>query len=341
MMEMAVLTAGLTARLHDPAADPEPAGWDALRARAGLRANWAWPVMRAGVRSGADPVLLAVMSDDTGPVGLFAASVVRPRRRPGRPGWPRAGYLHVQAPQSSAVPGFWFAPSVDDRGAVVRAFRRAARRSLGPGVQGVLWRQLGEADDGWLPRPRYVRRTEPLAVLDAPPSVDGWLAGLRPKRRKDLGRLLRIVDADPDLQVRTGAVGAVATPAELAHLARLNFVKHGAGALERDSGPRSTVWQEATAGRDDVHAVVYRDRAGRILAAGTVLDDPAWPLWLSWGALPVEQGGRRHLYFDLLRRHVQGVVDRGASGLVLGKGMAALKADLGARLIPQQAALTV
>ena len=61
MTETAVMTGGLTVRLHNPAVDPEPAGWEALRHRAGLRANWAWPVMRAGVRSGTDPLLLAVL----------------------------------------------------------------------------------------------------------------------------------------------------------------------------------------------------------------------------------------------------------------------------------------
>lgn len=342
MTRMAVTTQGLTVRLHDPATHPEPAGWDALRAAAGLRANWAWPVMRAGVRSGADPLMLAVLSDVDRPVGLLAASVVPLRRREGRQAWPRAGYLHVQAPQSSAVPGWWLAPStVDERADLVRAFRRAARRALGPGVGAVMWRQLAVGDDGWLPRPRYVRRTEPLAVLDAPKSVDAWLAGLRKKRRTDLRRVLRLIDADPDLQVRAGAVGDVVSPAELAHLATLNAVKHAAGAVELRSGPRSALWQEATAGRDDVHAVAYRDPTGRLLAAATVLDDPSWPLWLSWGALPVDEGGRRHLYFDLFRRLVQRVVDRGADGVVLGKGMAELKADLGARLVPQHAALTL
>ncbi|MEV4512749.1 hypothetical protein AB0K00_27725 [Dactylosporangium sp. NPDC049525] len=339
---MAVTTEGLTVRLHNPAADPEPAGWDALRCRAGLRANWAWPVMRAGVHSGADPLLLAVLSDVDGPVGLYAASVVPSRRREGATKWPRVGYLHVQAPQSSALPGWWMAPSTSqERAGLARALRRATRRALGPGIGGVLWRQVGEADTAWLPRLRYTRRTEALAVLDAPESVDAWLAGLRTRRRADLRRILRIVGTDPDLEVRTGAVGDVVGPADLAHLARLNAVKHATGTVEPHSGQQSVLWQEATAGRDDVFAVAYRDNTGRLLAAATVLDDPAWPLWLSWGALPLDEGGRRHLYFDLFRRLVERIVDRGASGVILGKGMPELKSDLGARLVPQQAAVTL
>jgi hypothetical protein len=342
MVEMAVLTEGLTVRLHNPAADPEPAGWDALRCGAGLRANWAWPVMRAGVRSGADPLLLAVLCDGDAPVGVYAASVVPPRRREGSAAWPRVGYLHVQAPQSSALAGWWTASgTADDRVELVRAFRRAARRALGPGVAGALWRQLGEADGAWLPRLRYTRATEPLAVLDAPASVDAWLAGLGTKRRASVRRIQRLVARDPDLQVRGGAIGDVVSPAELADLTRLNFAKHAARSVELRSGPRSPLWQEAVAGRDDVHVVAYRDNAGRLLGAASILDHPAWPIWLSWGALEVEEGGRRHLYFDLFRRLVERVVDRGASGMILGKGMAELKADLGARLVPQHAAVTL
>lgn len=342
MVQMAVKTEGLTVRLHNPAADPEPAGWDALRCRAGLRANWAWPVMRAGIRSGAGPLVLAVLSDVDEPVGVYAASVVAPHRREDATGWPRVGYLHVQAPQSSALPGWWLAPSITrERAELARAFRRATRRALGPGVGGVLWRQLGEADAAWLPRLRYTRGTEPLAVLDAPKSVDAWLAGLRKKRRSSVRHIQRLIAADPDLQVRGGAIGDVVSPAELAHLARLNFAKHAAGGVELRSGPRSPLWQEAVAGRGDVHAVAYRDNAGRLLGAGTILEHPSWPLWLAWGALPVDEGGRRHLYFDLFRRIVERVVDRGAAGMILGKGMPELKADLGARLVPQRAAVTL
>ena len=341
MVEMAVMTEGLTVRLHNPAVDPEPAGWEALRGRAGLRANWAWPVMRAGVRSGADPLLLAVLSDVRDPIGLVAASVVPPRRREVSGRWPRLGYLHVQAPQSSALPGWWLAPStVDERRDLVRAFRRAARRALGPGVEGVLWRQLGDGDPAWLPRPRYARRTAPLAVLAAPASVDAWLAGLRKKRRSSMRHIRKLIAADPDLRVRAGPVGDVVSPAELAGLTRRNFAKHKASDLELRSGPRSARWQEAVAGRDDVHVVAYRDNAGLLLGAATILDHPAWPIWLSWGALPAEEGGRRHLYFDLFRRLVERVVERGTAGMILGKGMAELKMDLGARLLPQHAAVT-
>jgi hypothetical protein len=339
MVEMAVTTAGLTVRLHDPATDPEPPGWDAVRRTAGLRANWAWPALHAGVHSGAGPLLLAVLTDVDRPAAVFAASVVPLRRRPGSTAWPRLGYLHVQAPQSSALPGWWMSTStVDEQATLVRAFRWATRRALGPGVGGVLWRQLGDAS--WLPRPRYLRRTEPLAVLDAPASVDAWLAGLRAKRRSSLRKTQRLVADDPDLQVRAGRIGDVVSPAELAHLARLNFAKHAAG-VELRSGPGSPGWQESLAGRCDVLAVAYRDSTGLLLAAATILDHPAWPLWLSWGALPPDEGGRRHLYFDLFHRLVEHVVDRGATGMILGKGMPDLKSDLGARLIPQQAAITL
>jgi hypothetical protein len=66
----------------------------------------------------------------------------------------------------------------------------------------------------------------------------------------------------------------------------------------------------------------------------------ATPLWHSWGAQPVEQGGRRHLYFDLYGRVVELAAARGRRAVVLGKGMATLKADLGARLVPQYAVVS-
>src|SRR6185369_9476314 len=93
-------------------------------------------------------------------------------------------------------------------------------------------------------------------------------------------------------------------------------------------------------GRDDVTAVVYRDGAGRLLAAGIVLEDRRLPIWLTWGALPLTAGGRRHLYFDMFHRLVERTVERQAMGVILGKGMTALKVDLGAHLVRQHAALT-
>src|SRR5439155_26876369 len=102
-------------------------------------------------------------------------------------------------------------------------------------------------------------------------------------------------------------------------------------------GIRKVAWQQAALPHRDVCAVAYRERSGRLLGAGVILDHLRRPLWLSWGAEPVEEGGRRNLYFDLFGRVVELTVAQGRQAIVLGKGMADLKADLGARLVPQYA----
>src|SRR5688500_7357304 len=88
--------------LHDTRG-AEPAGWEALRRAVGLRANWAWPALRTdlGLTSG----LVGVVSEDDAPAGVFAGTVA---------GHPRLGYFDVRSPQSSAQPGWWFAPSTMD-----------------------------------------------------------------------------------------------------------------------------------------------------------------------------------------------------------------------------------
>lgn len=336
-------------RFLDPRHDAEPAYWEDWRTTAGLWANWSWPVLRAGAWTSRDPLLIAVLRrDETGAIaGVVAATVcgLRPRRHRFCPerGWPRPGYLHVQAPQSSAQPGWWFGTTDPaERAALFRAYLRTARRTFGTAALGVLWRQVDEADLAVLPRRVLTRPTEPVAVLDTPfADADAWLRGLRKSRRHDMRRISRSLAADPDLEVRVGPAADVVEPAEVVHLARLNHDKHGAGAADRRTGLRTVAWHRAALDRPDVTAVAYRDRAGRLLGAALILDHPSRPLWLTWGAESVEDGGRRHLYFDLYARVVARAVGEGKQAVVLGKGMAELKADLGARLVPQYAAVSL
>ena len=335
--------------LLDPRHDSEPAYWEPWRCRAGLWANWAWPLLRAGAWTSRAPLVLAVLhrdrlADDSicGVVSSVVAPALPRRNRfcPGQ-GWPTVGYLHVQAPQSSAQPGWWF--HTDDpreRAELFRAYTTATRRELGRAASAVLWRQVGDDDLSSLPRRALTRRTEPLAVLDTPFSdAASWLKGLRRGRRHDLRRIFRGVAADSDLDVRVGVAADVVDANDLVRLGRLNYDKHGGPAAERYSGTRAVAWTQAALDRRDVSAVTYRERSGRLLGVGVILDHPRQPLWLNWGAEPVDQGGRRHLYFDLFGRLVELMVAQGRQAVVLGKGMAELKADLGARLVPQYAVL--
>lgn len=308
----------------------EPAGWETLRRSAGLRANWAWSLLRTDL--GRVPGMIGVVSRGGAPAGVFGATVVGPSR---------LGYLDVRSPQSSAQPGWWFASSiVDDRTLVARTFLRAVRRKRGLGIGAVLWRQVTDEDVGWLPRPRLRHETMPVATLDAPSGVEAWLTGLSQSRRQGLRRIRRVLERDDDLEVRCGPVGGVVTPAELADLARFNFDKYEGRAAERDEGPRSPQWQQPFVDRDDVTVVTYRDGSGRLLAAAVILEHSAWPIWMTWGALPLDAGGRRHLYFDVCFRLVERIVEQQAQGMILGKGMIDLKTDIGARVVRQYAVLT-
>ena len=333
----------------DPRRDGEPVWWESWRRRAGLWANWAWPVLRSGTWTSRSALLLAVIWRDsvgTDAAGLVAATISSPflgRRLCPAVGWPRPGYVHVQAPQSSAQPGWWFdSDDRAERAAMFRAYAHAVRRQLRGSAAAVLWRQVGEADLGLIPRRIWTRRTEPVALLDTL-GIDrtAWLASLRRSRRNDLKRIFRSVATDPEIEVRIGTAAEVVGAGELVRLARLNYDKHGVAAADRRTGMRTVAWHQALLDCPDVAAIAYRNRAGRLLGAGVVLEDARRPLWLSWGAEPVERGGRKHLYFDLFGQIVDRVAEQGKQGIVLGKGMAELKADLGARLVPQYAVVSV
>jgi hypothetical protein len=333
----------------DPRHDPEPAGWEPWRTATGRWANWAWPVLRAGAWHSRDPLLVALLrrhpADAGGRdfAGVVTASVrgAVPRARfCAADGWPLAGGVDVTAPQSSAQPGWWFDTTDPGcRADMFRAYTRALRRERRLAAAAVLWRQVPPADLPLLRRRVLTRATEPVAVLDTPfADRDAWLATLRKSRRTDLRRITRALDRDADVAVRAGAVAGVVSAAELTRLARLNFDRHATVRMDRRTGMRTHGWHRALLDRDDVTAVAYRDGGGRLLGAGVVLDHAARPLWLSWGAEP---DVRKHLYFDLYCRIVDIATARGTEAVVLGKGMAELKSDLGARLEPQYAVVCV
>lgn len=334
-----------TVTLLDPRHDPEPVYWEAWRTRSGLRANWAWPLLRAGAWTSRAPLLVAVLHQPGRATaetvaGVVTASVtgVLPSRSRfcQADGWPRPSYLHVHAPQSSAQPGWWLASDDQaERSALLHAYGKAVRQELGVRQLGFLWRQVGIEDLRLLPGRVMVRQTEPVAVLDTPfTDVEAWLAGLRRGRASDLRRTFRRLDRDTDLRVEMGPAAEYATASELLRLSRLNHEKYGAAA-DRFSGRCSRAWWEAAIGLAEVKVLTYRDRSGRLIGGGTILDHADHPLWLLWGSEPISDGGRPNLYFDFYRRLVQWAVSQGKQSIVLGKGKADLKSDLGARLVSQ------
>ncbi|MEO5877063.1 MAG: hypothetical protein ABIS86_17910, partial [Streptosporangiaceae bacterium] len=222
------------------------------------------------------------------------------------------------------------------RAELLAAYAGAMRAGLGRGHRGVLWREVGDLDSGSLPgRIRPARPLNPVARLALPwADRDGWLASLGRSRAVDLRRQLRQVEADPSVVTATGPARGLVAGAEIAALKRENDLKYG-GRLAPP--PLPTAYLEALVGLDETVAITFRDPAGRLIAVGLILDHPAWPLFLLWGALPVGRGGRRHLYFVAMAEAVGWSIARHGEGLVLGKGKAALKRDLGADFVPCRA----
>ncbi|WP_110078783.1 GNAT family N-acetyltransferase [Actinokineospora spheciospongiae] len=321
--------------------DAEPDHWPELTARAGLRADWSWPVLAAQAWAARVPQLVTVLHGSGGPTGVVASGFVGPTTRRHRFVGPRRagglGGLDVRAPGTSAVPGWWF-DTDDGHGGVHRLlaeFLPGIRRELGAGVCAALLRQVPEEALPLLEkRGRLVRKTEPLAHLRAVGDRDAWLATLPRKRRQHLRRLFDTIDDDPTITVRTG--GAV-DPTRAAELLRVNLETH------RDVPiiplPQFTGQLTALLARPDVFTIAYTDpRDDTLLALGVLLDHPELPLARHWSALPEDEGGRPGLYFHFYGELMRWLHDTGRPRVSLGKKMVDLKRSMGAEFTDQYAA---
>jgi hypothetical protein len=332
----------------DPRYDPEPAYWASLRSTAGLRADWSWPVLTAQAWLARTRQLVTVFLDGGRPCGVVWAAWVTERTRRyrfvsgRRGGW--VGFLDVRSPHNSAVPGWWFAGyAPGERPGALRAhfaeYLTAMRRELGWGLRGLLVRQLAEVEVPEVAgRFRLVRPVEPIGLVDTAGlrCPDDWLATLAKKRRWELRKIGRLVAENPAIQVEVRP-GADEDPFALATLLQHNLDKH------RDVPilplPQFAATLAPLLGEPDVHTVRYHDPvAGRRLAAALILDHPDWPVFRTWSALPVEDGGARNLYLHVYGELVRWSIDSGRQGVIVGKKMSRLKASLGARLVPQYAA---
>ena len=312
----------------DPRHDAAPEYWPALRKRAGLRADWSWDVLAAQARCARTRQPIWVRHEDGTPGAVVAADWISRFR---------LGGLVVRAPGTSAVPGWWLADGRPLR-ALVAEYRASMRRELGIGMRGLLLRQL-TADQvaGISGRLRVIRRTGDLSVLDTArfDSRADWLATLAKKRRHNLRTIFRTIDGDPSLEVRH--VGA--EPEEVANLLRHNDLKYGTATVLPPPPPTSVDYLRPLLGQPEVRTTGYRDTgSGALLGVGLVLDHPEWPVWRSWSTLPVEQGGRRDLYFHFFGELVGWAIETGKRGVIVGKGLPELKKTLGATQVPQYAA---
>jgi hypothetical protein len=322
----------------DPRYDAEPAYWRDLRAKAALRADWAWEVLAVQAWTCRTPVFVAVLRDGPAVAGVvFANWAGLPVRRGGFVGAGRArlvGGLHVRSPGSGSVAGWWSdgVPTAD----LLRDYVAAMRRELGPGCVGALLRQL--TTDELTAMGRCLSRpTETLAVLRASawPSVTDWVAAMKRKRRHNMRHVIRAVDEDGHLA--TGVVpGADLDPVEVARVLRHNEQKY-AGRLA--PLPQSTEYLAALLRQPDVFAGVYRTTdTGELEAFVSILDHPRWPVTRHWSARPATRPDRPNLYLDHYRMVVGFAHRTGKTGLIVGRGKPELKQSLGAELVPQHAA---
>ncbi|GGS46321.1 GNAT family N-acetyltransferase [Actinokineospora fastidiosa] len=328
-----------TAEVLDPRTDPEPSYWAALRARAGLRADWAWPVLRAQAWSGRCPHLVTVMHDADGPVGVVNAGWVG---LPGR--WtsflpvgarPRFGALHVRGPGSSAVPGWWMAGGTR----ALIGYQRAMRARLGPGCLATVLRQAVPAELSALGgRVLLSRLTEPIWSVDTAgmSGVDDWLRRLDKKRRSNLRVIGRKLADRVTVTITSGE--AVSQAAEVTELLRGNNAKYK-GPMHNPV-PQLTGYIEELTAQPDTVTFRYTDPdTGRLVGVGIALDHPKTPVWRTWAMVPVDDGGVRDLYFLHITRLIEWVTANRRATLVLGKGKGRLKSSVGATATEQYAAL--
>ncbi|MDA0638414.1 hypothetical protein OUY22_33835 [Nonomuraea sp. MCN248] len=330
----------VTLEILDPRHDPEPDGWERLRTAAGQCVTWRYDLLRAYAWAAQAPVLLTVLYEDGAAAGAVSASLrgVRPRRGSYAARRDVAGVVDVHAPGNRSQKGWWFTgdPAPERRRELLRGYVRGIRRELGPGWRAVVWREVSPGEPAQLPGAvKLTLPTAPLAKLATPwRDLDGWYATIDRARRDSLKRRARGFAADPELSVAVGPARELVTGAEAAALRAENDLKHRARLFPL--APLPQPYLDALVGGDEVMAIAYRD-GGRLIGLSLILDHLAWPICLSWGALPPETGGRKHLYFDGYVRMVEWAIAAGRAGLVFGKGQADVKRSLGADLVPSSA----
>lgn len=332
--------AGLTIEVFDPRYDAEPDYWRRLRAEAGLRADWSWDVLTVQAWHARTPLLITVLRDGPTVHGVVHASWVGPPMRrtayagPGRR--KLFGLLHVRAPGTGSVPGWWFRGPLRE---LMRDYAAGMRRELGLACRGLLLRQLAEDD---LPAVRrklaLVRPTAANGVIgvDGFRSREDWTATLARKRRQDLRKIFKLYDEDPSIELHVGS-GAGIDPVAFTSVVRHNELKYR---RRLTPPPEPTAYFAALLRQPDVVVITYTDRDnGNLVGVLTILDHPQWPIARNWSAVPVELGGRPKLYFHWYGLAVRWAIEHGRRGLVLGRGKPELKQTLGAIMEPQYAAL--
>lgn len=324
----------------DPCEDPEPPGWEDYRRSEGLSAIWAYDVIAASCAGSWARPLLAVFRDGERVTGVVGAVYIG-LRRPGSARLPRPRreplLLDVRLPGHSNAPTWHFSPGVppENRRLLLRRFEQAARRRLGWGLVGVLYRMVTEPHLAAVARRGAIVRESPGTTLMNLPwtSTEEWISSLRKGRRHSLRGQVRRVAAADDVEVTMGRARTDLDPGELAELNRRHTARLAARFDPRP--PLPAAYFAEFLRRDDVTVLTYR-AARRLLGFAIVFDHPAAPAYGQWAALPPEEGGRKDLYFDSYARVVGRALAEGAKQLFAGRGLTEVKGSLGFEYVPMK-----
>ncbi|MDR8414765.1 GNAT family N-acetyltransferase [Nonomuraea sp. 3-1Str] len=322
----------------DPCHDPEPPGWEEFRQAEGLTAVWAYDVIAASSEGSWARPLLAVFRDGGRVTGVVGA-VYLGLRLPNSPRAPRRRrepiLLDVRLPAHSNGPTWHFAGdlSPETRARLLRQFERAARRHLGWGLAGVVYRMVTDPCVPLVARRGALTRESPGSTVMPLrwSSVEGWLGSLSKNRRKSLRRQIATVAGAADLTVLEGGGQTDLDPVEMAELNR----RHTARLATRldPRAPLPAAYFASLLRRDDVRVISYRE-GKRLLAFALVYDHPTSPVSGPWAALRPEEGGRKDLYFDTHVRIVRQAMEAGVKQVLFGRGRVDVKQSMGFEYVP-------
>jgi hypothetical protein len=330
---------GLHVDVIDPRTDPEPEGWAPFCAAQHTQVTWDYGLMRLeGMRSGT-PNLLITVRDGSGLIAAFVVLLAGYRsglrREPGRVrglGTVTPRWVEVQNRWLSGFPAWVFAEhlTMDARRTVLRAFERAVCRYTGPGCLGLVYRAVHPHElamvRGW---GRVTREALGYAELDNTfGTFDGWAASVPSDRRRKFRRQQRKITEDPELTVEFTHGRTDLDGIELAKLLNEHHDRYGRAKLD-PRGYHAADYLQALVRMPQVRTVTYRTTAGALIGLGTLLDHPAHPVGQHWASVPVEDGGKQHLYFDCYLRMIQHMIDNSAKSLSAGRGMLDVKGKLG------------
>jgi len=324
----------------DPCGDPEPDGWEAFRQAEGLTALWAYDVIGASSEGSWARPLLAVFREGRRITAVIGA-VYLGLRAPGSSRAPRPRrepiVLDVRLPGHSNGPTWHFSGEVpfEARRAMLRLFERAAARRLGWGLAGTVYRMTTEPESPLVVRRGAVVRDSPGSTIMplSWTSAEEWIGSLSRSRRSDLRRQLRRIEKTDDLVVTTGTARSDLDPVELAEMNRRHTARLAARFDPR--APLPAAYFDRLLRREDVSVTTYH-AGGRLLAFAILFEHETTPVFATWAALGVEDGGRKGLYFDAHARLVRKSIEEGRKELLCGRGQVKVKTSLGYEHVPMK-----